>query len=317
MNTKELRRRTRFRAARALPGLLSWLPEGLGRGLCVWIGRGGHVLVGRDRRLARENLARVFPGWPAKRVRTEARRVFEEIGRNAFDFLRYPALEPEARRRLVRFEGREHLEAAVRDGRGAVIVTGHLGSWEVLAAALVEAGYPLLALARPLREARLDRALAEHRLRMGVRTLSSRALPLQALRHLRGGGFLGILADQRIKRGGVTVDFLGQRTRMTEGPARLAVASGAPLIPLGIHREPDHTHTVTVLPPISPSSDRDAGVLTQEVARALERLILRAPEQWIWIHPRWEGPAPTAESAPASRWLGGGTENGGPTCVSG
>ncbi len=303
--------------ARVLPGLLSWLPERAGRELCVWIGRGGHLLVGRDRRLARENLARVYPGWPRDRVEREARRVFEEIGRTAYDFLRYPALRPETRRGLVGFEGREHLDTALGEGRGAVIVTGHLGNWEILAAALVEAGYPLVALARPLREARLDRALREHRLKMGVRTLSSEALPLQALRHLRGGGFLGILADQRIKRGGVTVDFLGQRTRMTEGPARLAMASGAPLIPLGIHRRPDHTHRVTVLPAIRSASGGDAEALTQDVARALEGLILRTPEQWIWIHPRWKGPAPRAAEAPTRSWLGERPGEGGPTCVSG
>ncbi len=289
MNGKELRRWARFRVAVFLPRLIGVLPEPWGRGLCAAVGWAGHLLVARDRRLARGNLGRVHPEWPDRRIRREARRVFVEIGRNVYDFVRYPSLSTEARTKLVTIDGREHLDAAVAGGRGAIIVTGHLGSWEVLAAALVHEGYPVRALARPLREPRLDRALAEHRRRMGVRTLSSESLPIGALRHLRRGGFLGVLADQRIKRGGVTVEFLGQTTPMTDGPARLAAASGAPVIPLGIRRLPDDTHRVTVLPPLPPESD--ARRATQTIAHALEELIRQAPEQWIWIHPRWEIPA--------------------------
>lgn len=289
MNGKELRRWARFRAAVFLPRFIGVLPESWGRGFCAAVGWTGHLLVARDRRLARGNLGRVHPEWPDRRIRREALRVFEEIGRNAYDFVRYPSLTAGERTKLVAIDGREHLDAAVAGGRGAIIVTGHLGSWEVLAAALSHEGYPLCALARPLREPRLDRALAEHRRRMGVETLSSEALPIRALRHLRRGGFLGVLADQRIKRGGVTVEFLGQRTRMTDGPARLAAASGAPIIPLGIRRLPDDTHRVTVLPPLPAESEVRRA--TQAVAHALEELISRAPEQWIWIHPRWETPA--------------------------
>lgn len=75
---------------------------------------------------------------------------------------------------------------------------------------------------------------------------------------------------------------------MTDGPARLAASSGAPVIPLGIRRLPDDTHRVTVLPPLPPESD--ARRATQTIAHALEELIRQAPEQWIWIHPRWDTP---------------------------
>lgn len=298
MKVKEFRRRLRLGATSALPRLFRVLPEPLGRGFSVWIGRAGHALVARDRRLARANLARVYPEWGEDRVRREARRVFEEIGRNAYDFLRYPALGRTARDRLVCLEGREHLEAARDAGRGAILVTAHLGCWEVLAAELARRGYPLKALARPLRERRLDEALVGHRKRMGVETISSEGLPIAALRHLRRGGFLGVLVDQRTKRGGVTVEFLGQRTRMTDGPARLALASGAPLIPLGIRRLSDHTHRITVSPALDDGlRSRDAEGVTQDIAHALEGHIRGAPEQWMWIHPRWDVARQAGEGA--------------------
>ena len=313
MNGKELRRWVRLRAVASLPRLLGILPERWGRGFCAAVGRAGHLAVGRDRQLARRNLRRVHPDWSDARIRREAGRVFEEIGRNAYDFLRYPELSEEQRARLVAIEGREHLDAALAAGRGAILVTGHLGSWEVLAAALVREGYPLCSLARPLRERRLDRALAEHRQRMGVRTISSERLPIQALRHLRRGGFLGVLADQRIRRGGVTVEFLGQETRMTAGPARLAAVAGAAIVPLGIHRLADGTHRITVLPPLP--VDADPFRATQATARALESLIRSAPEQWSWIQPRWEDAPPAP--LPACATAGGFREEREDACARG
>lgn len=289
MYTTTLRRWLRAEGVRCLPWILERLPETAGRELCSWIGRGGHLLVGRDRHLARENLSRVYPEWSEDRVNRFARAVFEEIGRNAFDFVRYPSLPPDRRRALVRMEGADHLESVREQGCGAIAVTGHLGCWEILAADLVARGVPLKALARPLREARLDAILRRHRERMGVMTLSSRALPVAAVRHLRQGGFLGVLADQRIREGGLEVSFLGQPTRMTDAPARLALAANVPILPMGIHRVAGSRHVAKILPPIRAAGGKETvGMLTQAVADALGQLIRLAPEQWIWIHPRWE-----------------------------
>ena len=220
-----------------------------------------------------------------------AKRVFEEIGKNVFDFVRYPDLSVEQKDNLVTFTGIGHLEELRSSGQGAIVVTGHLGCWEVLAAALVRIGMPLKPLARPLREPRLNELLRRHRLAMGVETFSTLASPVQAIRHLSSGGFLGVLVDQRVKERGIVVDFLGQPTRMTEAPARLSVASGSPLVPVGVRRLSDQTHRVSVLPPIPPGSG-DIHGLTQQVATALEGLIRTAPEQWMWIHPRWEELSP-------------------------
>jgi KDO2-lipid IV(A) lauroyltransferase len=305
MHHKGLTRYLRRQGVRALPGLLHRLPEPWGRGLCAAVGACAHRVVSRDRYLARDNLVRVHGDWEPDRIRRFARRVFVEIGCNAYDFLRYPHLSDDEQRALVQFEGREILEGLA--GRGAVVVTGHLGCWELLAAGLAKEGYPLKALARPLREERLEALLAEHRRRMGVETVSSRVLPIQCVRHLKQGGLLGVLVDQRIKRGGVDVVFLGQSTRMTDAPAR---ATGVPLVPVGIARQPDGTHRAWILPP-EYARGRGIPELTQVLASRLETLIARAPEQWIWIHPRWEDtprarrPALSADAEEGEAWASG------------
>ena len=127
-----------------------------------------------------------------------------------------------------------------------------------------------------------------------VLTQTGSAFMVAALGALHFGGtllspFLGVLADQRIREGGSMVSFLGQRTRMTDAPARLALTADAPILPVGIRREAGSRHLATIFPPIQPVGGKDAvTTLTQSVADALGRLIQLAPEQWIWIHPRWE-----------------------------
>jgi Kdo2-lipid IVA lauroyltransferase/acyltransferase len=290
MNGKELRRKLRARAASRLPGVLSVLPEGVGRELCAGLGWLGFWWVGRDRRLARENLKRVYPDWPPSVVERTARAVFRELGRNVYDFLRYPNLSASARLALVDLEGKSRLDAVRASGRGAVIVTAHLGAFEILAGRLTGEGYPLKAMARPIRERRLEGLLTRHRERMDVATISALRFPRAAVRHLERGGFLGVLMDQRVKSGGTVVRFLGQPTRMTDAPARLALATGAPLVPVTIQRGPGHRHRARVFPPVEPRGS--AAELTQALAATLESVIRECPAEWMWFHPRWTGEEP-------------------------
>ena len=300
MYAKELRRKLRAGAACRLPGLLAALPEGAGRELCAGLGWLGFWWVARDRRLARGNLKRVYPDWPAKRVEATARKVFKELGRNVYDFMRYPDLSDTERRNLIQVEGLEVLDSLRRRERGAVIVTGHFGSWEILAARLVANGYPLKAMARPIKERRLDDLLSRHRERRGVETFPSSRFSPAPLRHLRNGGFLGVLVDQRVKTGGTVVRFLGHPTRMTDAPARLALATQVPLVPVAIRRLPNDQHRARVWPALEPKGT--PATLTQALAEILESEIRDCPEQWMWFHPRWndrDALTPVAAEEPA------------------
>jgi KDO2-lipid IV(A) lauroyltransferase len=292
MKTKELERQIRLAAVRRLPAVLGALPESWGREFCALVGLAAYAAIGRDRRIALANLSRVHPDWPPERTQRAARRVFVELGRNVYDFLRYPGLGSARRASLVRLHGQEHLDGLRSRGRGAILVSAHWGCFEILGAALRRFGYPVRALARPLREPALDAVLAAHRRRMGVDTLSTGESLLRPARFVQRGGFLGVLADQRVREGGVPLRFLGQETRWTGTPARLALATGAPLVPLGIHRLADHSHRVDALPPVAPPSRRgEIADVTRRIAADLEALLLEAPEQWMWMHPRWGKPA--------------------------
>ena len=295
MQAKELRRILRYRAALALPGVLGRLPEPWARALGGGIGWCAYGAIARDRRLAHQNLRRVYPRLESASIRLMARRSFVALGKNIVDFVRYPQYSESRREAMIHVRGEEFLES--RRGRGAVVVSGHLGCWELLGAALARRGFPLKGLARPMREKRLQDLLTAHRRAMGIEVIDTRS-PVRALRHLKQGGWLAVLIDQRVPRG-IPVRFLGQPTVMTDAPARAAWSTGVPLIPVAVYREGKH-HCLEVGEPLpAPAGPGDVLPVTQALADWLSRRIEAHPLEWMWIHPRWpKAKARSAQSGP-------------------
>ena len=285
MKAKELTRIIRDRAAGRLPVLLGRLPEGVGRRLCAGLGTLSYTMIGRDRRLAHSNLKRVFPRLPDSQIRRFAIQVFESLGRSIYTFVAYPNFSRAKKETLVETKGLRHLRRALEQGRGVVLVTGHISCWELIGAELCRLGFPLRAVAQPIREERLERRLSAHRRRLGFTTLSNND-PRAAVRHLKQNGVLGLLVDQRIKNGRtVTVRLLGQDTELTPAPVRLAQTTGAVMITAGLRQTDNGTFVLSIDPPVAVGEVQPT---MQALAGRLDRYILAAPEQWMWIHPRWE-----------------------------
>lgn len=309
---KELSRAARYRAGRALVGALARLPPALGRRVGAFVGWLGWCLVRRDRRLALANLAAAYPDLSEREVRQRARRVFQELGRNIFEVAAWPGYSAAARKRWLALEGGEHLRRALAEGRGAVLLAAHQGAWELIPVALAGAGFEVLAVARPMREPRLQKWLDAHRARLGIRTLPRGAVAglRGARRVLERGALLGILFDHRVRRGGQMVEFFGRPARFVAGPVRLALRTGAPIVPVHVVRGTDGVHRVRVRPPVErPPAGTEAGAAVAEWVRRcvaeLEGMIREEPEQWIWMHPRWDQTRwdrPRLEPSPRGEW---------------
>jgi KDO2-lipid IV(A) lauroyltransferase len=255
------------------------------------------------RRRAEANVRRALPSARDPRAsRRVARRCFRAVGRAAADIPRLRRLGGGALSRLVDFRGLEHLDAALCRGRGVIGVAPHLGNWEVLAAALAARGTPLTALAADLYDARLSEYILDVRGRWGVATIvkGRPGAMREALAVLRRGEMLGALVDLHTRDDGATVSFLGRESRVAAGPVRLALRTGAAVVPMAIARTPSGRYAVEVQPPLDlaetgdPDADLTGGV--RRVAAAMEAFILRWPEQWLWMHDRW----PSARPGPRS-----------------
>jgi len=245
------------------------------------------------RQVALDNVARssMDPGEGDGRRRL-VRRSCRNLVMNVLELPRWVAAEPSHFDRSVRVQGGEHLREAHALGRGVVVVTAHLGNWELLGAAARRLDLPTCLVVRPLAGSRAQRWIAEQRRRSGVRVIEEGCGQLSAMgRALRRGEIVGLTVDQRPRLGGVDATFLGQPTRITRTAASLALRTGAPLVVVTVHRE-GPGHRVVVDPPLPVRRDsRPVREQSAELARTyaghIERAIAAHPDQWLWHHRRF------------------------------
>jgi Kdo2-lipid IVA lauroyltransferase/acyltransferase len=269
---------------------------GLPLPLGLWLGRRlgdvGYAALGRRRRLALENLARAYPALPSRERARLARRAAQHLGMTLIELTRLLSRPLAATLERIRLEGVEHLRAAMDDHGRALLLTAHLGNWELLAAAHRLTGFPLSIVVRPLDAPWLDALAEQLRRRTGVELIDKRGALRPVLEALRRGRMIGILMDQNAaRREGVFVDFFGRAASTSRSIALLALRTHTPIVPVFIRRDAAGRHTVVIHPALIPAATNgsDAAVveLTARCTQVIERAIRQDPEQWLWSHDRW------------------------------
>jgi KDO2-lipid IV(A) lauroyltransferase len=231
-------------------------------------------------------------------------RAFGNLARCAVEFLTLGQLSREELRALADVEGLEHFAAYRRatPGGGAICLTGHVGSWELLVALMTAHDIPIAVIQRPRDNPLLDRLVADLRDKTGAEMLPRGSAARAALRGLRSGKVVAMTLDQNApRREGVFVPFFGRPACTRDGPARIAMRTGAPVFPVFIERIGGGArHHVRVLSPLEllPEGSDPEAALVENVARmtaTIEAAIRRNPEEWIWTHRRWKTrPKPAA-----------------------
>ncbi len=184
-------------------------------------------------------------------------------------------------------------EQMLERGRGLILITAHLGGWE-LAAPYVASYFPnrgALVVAR-LHNSYMQELSHNFRSRMGCRIFYREETPRKLLRHLQGGGILGMLPDMDIHTiRGIFVPFLGRNAYTPTGPASLSVLAQCPILPLVLVRGLEGGYRLEVAEPVEPRPQADTKEEVLRITRAwsesIERFVLRYPDQWMWFHPRW------------------------------
>ena len=253
------------------------------------LGRLGYRL-GIRRAVVERHLALAFPDRDQRWIRPTARACYEHVGREALAMLRLAGTTPETIRRRVSARGIDRLQAALAEGRGAVIVSGHLGNWEIGAAVLAVHGIPIDVVVQRQANPLFDRAIVNARERLGVRVIDRRHATQRALRSLREARAVAFVSDQNAGRSGAFVPFFGRPASTHRGAALLAIRTGAPLF-LAYLRRAGAGYQGFVEPiEIDRSGDTHAAVerLTAAFTAALETAVRQAPEQYFWHHRRWK-----------------------------
>lgn len=262
------------------------------------VGMLAYIVDGRHRRIVRRNLQFIHPEWSRTRIRRLSERVFQNMGITFLEICQMTCFSREDILRKVRIRGKEYLLNAMKSPNGVIMISAHLGNWEM--AHLFVCCYlqkPLLLVARKIQPGLLDRWI--HRLRSNFGNIivyKKRALPKMA-RTLHHGRALGLLIDQEPKHSeGIEVTFFGRRATATPAPALLARRYNSPVLPLFCVREADARLTLVVEPTLALKRTgdlrADLKANTQIMTSAIEKAVRAYPEQWFWFHKRWRGHYP-------------------------
>lgn len=280
-----------FRAAIALAARI---PRVIAYPLCALAGELYFWLNPAHSHKAVENFAVLLADdVTAPRVRLTARRSFRNYTKSLFDFFRQLSIDPDLIEADTYVEGSEHLDAALAQGRGVVLVTPHFGNWDLAAGLTAARGYRMVALADRFSSPAVDRLvrLGRNRIGIGIVTPDSGNLR-RILQALRRNMVVAILVDRPQREGGVRVDFFGTPAWFPTGAARFALRSGAPLLLGYVGRRPGDRSFFGAYRPLAlptPSGDEAADIRawTQAMVRAIEGLLRQYPDQWYMFRRMW------------------------------
>ncbi len=301
--------RVEYALARTLETAVATLPERAADAVGRRVGRIVHGM-GIRRKVVEANLRLAFPEADEAWIERTVRATYEHLGREAAAILRLSKLDPRAViDRTDVTEDWPKLEAALGEGRGVILVTGHYGNWEIAAAAVAARGVPIAAIVRRQGNRLVDARLDGLRRRLGVETIYQSEAPSRVPRVLRKGGVVGIVGDQDARRAGIFVPFFGRPASTHRGPALFAIKLGTPVFSCVARRLPEGGVRYEVAGervPVVRTGDLEADVraLTAELAARLEAQVRVAPEQYFWFHRRWKS-KPAAEPGSEERGIAG------------
>lgn len=261
------------------------------------LGRIGCVFAAGERGKALRHLELAYGDELAEADRKAiARQVFEGLAMNLIEGLHSLSWTEEDYLRILKTEGAENFSEALEGGRGVILVSGHLGSWEILPPYVAySTGQKLGIVMRDMSDPVMNARLKEFRSRAGNTIYSTTDSPLGMIRRIKKNGVMSMMADQDSRHvRGVHVDFFGRPALTPIGPAHLARKLNTPIVPVGAHRLRDKPtrHALAYFPPIYPDleldEDEDIQRITQAFTNVLESQIRKYPGQWAWMHERWK-----------------------------
>ena len=281
-----------YTSMKALSAVLCALPYRLQYGIGYLLGQLGWLFTPKKRkRLAIGQILFCRITDDVEEAKRIAKASVTRFGRMIVDVLRYPEIKDGKYKEMFTMDGREYLEDAKADGKGAIVIALHSGNWELLGGILASEGYPLISVAMQ-QQGDADRFINEYRTMMHQHVTYKTGVR-EMVKELQKGSFIGLIMDQDPGDQGQLVPFFGYETLTPVGPAAMARMQNVPIIPITIRfDEYTEKHEITVHPPIyaekTDDRKRDITVTLTILNEWLEDYIRRYPEDWFWLHNRWK-----------------------------
>lgn len=274
--------------------LASAIPLRMAYALAVFVTDTRFIFADQDRKFVYANLKAIFPDKSKAEIRAIRRRMFHNFAKYLVDFFRSPNNSPEYWKKNTNVEGFEHFDQALKKGKGVIVLTAHIGNWEMGGQLIGRAGYPFYVVALPHANPAVNRFFDSRRETGGMQVIPFGKAARASLQVLKQNKLIALVGDRDFSKDrGIVVDFFGRPTYLPKGPAVLAIAMGAPIVPGFMIRNPDDTFTLKVLPPIEAgegkkaSDDNDIREVIDRYKPVIEDFIKRYPEQWYMFRQFW------------------------------
>jgi len=270
------------------------LPRPLARAMGAGIAKILFAILPKLRKTAEFNLKLAFPDWTDTQRELILQGTIRSLGWMAAEFAMMPRYTRKNIEDTIVLDGHENFLEGRRRGKGVLFLTAHMGAWELSSFAHALYGYPLHYMARPLDNAKLDGLVNRYRGLSGNAPIFKNESARSMLKILKDAGTIGILADQNAMREeGAFVDFFGTPACTTTGIARVALHTGAAVVPgYAVWDESLKKYRLRFEPPVelvrTGDAERDILENTQRFAKIIETIIRSYPEQWVWMHARWK-----------------------------
>jgi len=258
-----------------------------------FVGAGLYAVSRKHRQIAIENLTRVFGSSKNKHeIETLCRDVFKNLSQIVFEMGWSLWMREKDYRKYFSIEGMDNAIKAQKQNKGVLLLTAHMGNWELAPCVSSLFGHDISIIYRPLDFLPLDRFFVHFRSRFGAKMIPKEGAMRSVLRSLKQGAAVVVLMDQNVDwYEGVFVDFFKEPAATNKGLALLALKTEAPVIPYFLVREGSGFKVVIGDEvPIIKTGDKtkDIEVNTQQYNRIIESFIIQYPEQWFWVHQRWK-----------------------------
>ena len=245
------------------------------------------------RNIVRRNLRFAYPDWSWEQIRQTSKHIFQNLGITFVEICQLAGYSREDVIARVQVLGSEHWLRALENDQGLIIVSAHLGNWEIgLQYATCFMQRPALGIAKKIRFQPLNKRVHSLRTRFGNQIIYKKGAMPEMRQTLRRGGVVALLVDQSRRSEGVNVNFFGHKVTTTPAAAFLAIRCKCPVLPIFCIRENNGQLTIHVDPPLNlewtGDLRSDVQANTQVITDTIERMIRKYPEQWFWVHKRWK-----------------------------
>jgi len=267
------------------------LPLKLAYALAVFLADMHYFFAFRDRRFVKNNLKIIFPEKSNQEIRKINMMVFRNFAKYLVDFFRFEKINPDYIKKNVKLENIHYFDDALAGGKGAVVLTAHLGNWELGGVVIAQLGYPFWVVALPHKIKKVNDFFDRQRSRKGVKVIATGKAVRSCITEIRNNHMVGLVGDRDFSEKGILVNLFGKPAHFPEGPAALSLLTGALIVPGFMLRNPDDSFTLRIEKPIefkpSENKEKDTKDLINIYSNIFENYIRKYPQQWYVFRRFW------------------------------